>query len=218
MNPPSSLGCVLMLVVPALLVVSTYLAWWELRFLVQGRTTDAVVNRVEELEPPRHRTFGGTYLAVHYSFQDELTERLRTERDKLPLSWPRPGGTIRIQYVAGLPGSSRVEGHRHVWSTVLFVVCVIGSSVYVGLLLRGKRGGPSPRKRPSKRGAVDITRADESDGPDDYSSPRSQAPAWDRTLRSSASQHHRPHDPDAPSCCRLLRGGSRHNASQRRCW
>jgi hypothetical protein len=139
MNPPSPVGCVLMLVVPALLIVSTYLAWWELRFLVQGRTTDAVVNSVQALALSRHRTAGDAYLEVRYSFQDELSGQLRREHDELPPAWPRPGDTIRIQYVGGLPGGSRVEGHRHVWSTIFFVVCVIGSSVYVGLLLREAR-------------------------------------------------------------------------------
>jgi hypothetical protein len=139
MNPPSPVGCLLMLVVPALLAVSTYLAWWELRFLVQGRTTDAVVNRVQAIELSRHRTFGGSYLEVRYSFQDELSGQLRTEHDELPPSWPHPDSTIRIQYVAGLPGGSRVDGHRHIWSTIFFVVCVIGSGVYVGFLLRDAR-------------------------------------------------------------------------------
>jgi hypothetical protein len=139
MNPQSPLGCLLMLVVPALLIVSTYLAWWELRFLVQGRTTDAVVNGVEAIKLTRHHTFGDSYLEVRYSFNDELTERLRTEHDELPLSWPRPGNTVRIEYVAGLPGGSRVEGHRHIWSTIFFVVCVIGSGVYVRFLLRDAR-------------------------------------------------------------------------------
>ena len=126
-----------LIVVPALLVASTYLAWWELRFLVQGRTTDAVVDRVTAIE--RHRTFGDSYLEVRYSFQDEQTKRFRTERDELPLSWPRPGSKVRIEYVPELPGGSRVEGHRHVWFTILFVVCLIGSGVYVGLLLREAR-------------------------------------------------------------------------------
>ena len=139
MNPQSPLGCLLMIVVPALLVASTYLAWWELRFLVQGRTTDAVVDRVEAIALRPHRTFSDSYLEVRYSFQDELTERFRTERDELPLSWPRPGSKVRIEYVPGLPGGSRVEGHRHVWFTILFVVCLIGSAVYIGLLLREAR-------------------------------------------------------------------------------
>ena len=139
MNPQSPVGCVLMLVVPALLAVSTYLAWWELRFLVQGRTIDAVVDHVEVIALRPHRTLGDSYLEVRYSFQDERTERLRTEHDNLPLAWPRPVGKVRIEYVPGLPGGSRVEGHRHVWFTILFGVCLIGSGVYGGFLLRDAR-------------------------------------------------------------------------------
>jgi cbb3-type cytochrome oxidase subunit 3 len=139
MNPQSPAGCVLMLVVPALLVVSTYLAWWELRFLVQGQTADAVVNGVEAIKLTRHRMFVGPYLEIRYSFHDERSGELRTEHDELPLDWPRPVGTVRIEYVPGLPGGSRVEGHRHAWFTILFVVCLIGSGVYVGFLLRDAR-------------------------------------------------------------------------------
>jgi hypothetical protein len=138
MNQESGFGCLLMGIVPLLLIASTYLAWWELRFFVQGRTLDATVDGVQEIRL-RHRLFGGSYLEVRYSFKDELTERVRTERDELPLSWPRPAATVRIEYVPGSPGGSRLAGHRHIFSTIFFVVCVTGSLVYGGRLLREAR-------------------------------------------------------------------------------
>ncbi len=138
MNGQSPLGCLLLIVVPALLVVSTYLAWWELRFFVQGRTTEATVDRVEEIRL-RSGLFGGSYRDVHYSFPDGDSDRLRSERDELPASWPRPGHVVRVEFVPGLPGGSRVAGHRHIGFTIFFVVTVIGSAVYVGLLLREAR-------------------------------------------------------------------------------
>ncbi len=89
MNGQSPLGCLLLIVVPALLVVSTYLAWWELRFFVQGRTIEATVDRIEDIRL-RNGLFGGSYRDVHYSFPDGDSNRVRSERDELPASWPRP--------------------------------------------------------------------------------------------------------------------------------
>jgi hypothetical protein len=137
MNQESGFGCFLMVIVPLLLIVSTYLAWWELRFLVQGRTAVATVNGVQEVRMGRQ--FGGSYLEVGYTFKDELTDRFRSEGDELPLSWPHPDQTVRIQYVSGSPGGSRLEGHRHVFSTIFFIVCVTGSLMYGYLLVREAR-------------------------------------------------------------------------------
>jgi hypothetical protein len=139
MNQGSPIGCLLLVFVPCLLLVSTYLAWWELRFFVQGRSAVAVVDRVLEVMPRRHSLLGGSYLEVRYSFKDEVTEQIRTEHDELPLSWPHPVGTVPVQYIPGSPGGSRLEGHRHLVFTIFFAVSVIGSLVYGGLLLREAR-------------------------------------------------------------------------------
>jgi hypothetical protein len=137
-DPP--VGCLLMVIVPLLLIVSTYLAWWELRFLIQGRTTLATVDGVQKVRLSRHLIFfGGSYLEVRYSFKDEPVDRLRAEHDELPLSRPQPEGTVRIQYVSGVPGGSRLEGHRHVIWSIFFAICVTGSLVSVGFLLKDAR-------------------------------------------------------------------------------
>ena len=141
MDPQSPLGCLLMMVVPALLAVAAYLAWWEVRFLIQGRTTDATVDGVKAFKLPRyHYVIGGSYLEVRYSFVDEQSKRPRAEHDELPLSWPRPAApTVRIEYVPGAPGGSRLEGHRHILSLIFFVACLIGSTVYGWFVLRDAR-------------------------------------------------------------------------------
>ena len=142
MSQDSGLGCLLMVFVPLLLIASTYLAWWELRFLVQGRPTLATVDGVQEVRMGRSGRFplyNGNYLEVRYTFQDEPAGRPRSEHDELPLSWPHPEGKVRIQYVSGVPGGSRVEGHRHIYSTIFFVVCVTGAIIYGGLLVRDAR-------------------------------------------------------------------------------
>ena len=139
MHQPSGLGCLLMVIVPLLLLGSTYFAWWELRFFVQGRTTDATVDGVQKILMSRHRWLGGRYLEVHYTFKDEPTGLLRSEYDELPLSWPPPAGTVRVQYISGVPGGSRLQGHRHLIFTLCFVVSVCAAVVYAGLLLREAR-------------------------------------------------------------------------------
>ena len=143
MEQDSPLGCLLMVIVPMLLVASTYLAWWELRYFLQGRTALATVDGIQKVENmssrlPEPHTF---HLKVHYSFKDELADRIRSEHFlNVPLSWPHPvGSTFPIQYVPRSPGASRLEGDRHIVPTIFFVVCVIGSVIYGGLLLREAR-------------------------------------------------------------------------------
>jgi hypothetical protein len=139
MNPQSPVGCLLMIIVPGLLICSTYMAWWELRFLIQGRTTVGSVDSVYKLGVRRYSLVNAAYLEVSYTFTDEQTGRLRSEHDDLPNSWPRPEGKIGIQYIAGVPGGSRIEGHRHILASVFFVVSLAGSVVYGGLLWREAR-------------------------------------------------------------------------------
>ncbi len=137
MNSQPPVGC-LLFVVPSLLVVSSYLAWWELRFLIQGLTIDATVDGAQEIRL-RRWMFGGPYLEVRYSFQDAKSGHLRTEHDDLPLWWPRPGATVGVEYVPNSPGGSRLEGHRHIVMACFFVVCLIASLVYAVFVLRDAR-------------------------------------------------------------------------------
>jgi hypothetical protein len=139
MSAESPLGCLLMVILPLLLIISTYLAWWELRFFLQGRTALATVDGVQEVKVARSLWYRGSYLEVRYSFKDDGTDRFRSEHEELPLSWPHPVGTVVIEYVSGVPGGSRLQGHRHIFSTIFFVVCVTGSLVYASLLLREAR-------------------------------------------------------------------------------
>jgi hypothetical protein len=151
MNQQSPVGCLLLIIVPGLLICSTYMAWWELRFLVQGRTTVGSVDGVQKLgigrTPPNWR-----YLEVSYTFEDEQTKRSRSEHDDLPTSWPRPTDRVEIEYIAGVPGGSRLAGHHHPVATIFFVVCLTGSFVYGGLLLReGRRAVREEEDFESKR-------------------------------------------------------------------
>jgi hypothetical protein len=134
MNQDSGFGCLLMVFIPLMLIVSTYLAWWELRFLIQGRTAVASVTGVQQL--PARYSLHSRYVEVSYTFKDEGTETLRSEHDDLPISWPRPVANIEIQYVSGYPGGSRVAGHRHLYATLFFLVCVSASVIYTVRLVR----------------------------------------------------------------------------------
>jgi len=152
MNPQSPVGCLLLIIVPGLLICSTYMAWWELRFLIQGRTTTGSVDGVQKLGMGSRSLPNWRYLEVSYTFQDEQTRRLRSEHDDLPTSWPRPANTVEIEYIAGAPGGSRLAGHHHVMAIIFFVVCLIGSLVYsVLLVLDARRAVREEEEFESKR-------------------------------------------------------------------
>jgi len=122
-----------------LFIVSTCLAWWELRYFLQGRTALATVDGIQKVDVARK---GPVWrLEVGYSFKDELADRIRSEHFlNVPLSWPHPvGSTFPIQYVPQSPGASRLEGDRHIVPTIFFVVCLIGSVIYGGIVLRQAR-------------------------------------------------------------------------------
>jgi hypothetical protein len=121
-------GCLLMVIVPMLLVVSTWLAWWELRYFLQGRTALATVDGIQKVSyvSSKHtlwevwRPRPEFQLEVRYSFKDELADRIRSDHVlNVPLSWPHPvGSTFPIEYVPRSPGASRLEGHRHIVPTI----------------------------------------------------------------------------------------------------
>jgi hypothetical protein len=145
---------VVAVIVPMLLVVSTYLAWWELRYFLQGRSALATVDAIQQVENvsalPEPHTF---LLEVRYSFRDELSDRIRSEHVDVPLSWPHPvDGFCSVQYVPRSPEASRLEGDRHIVPIIFFVVCLIGSVIYGGLLLR------KTRRAVREEEAVDSTR------------------------------------------------------------
>jgi hypothetical protein len=139
MHQPSGFGCLVLLLLPLLLLFSGYLAWWELRYFVQGRTADATVDGVQEILVDRPTWLGGSYLEVRYTFTDEPTGRNRSGFDDLPLSWPRPARTVRVEYISGVPGGSRLLGHRHLVYTLLFVVSLVAAIVCAVLLVREAR-------------------------------------------------------------------------------
>ena len=109
-------GFLLMVIVPMLFVVSTCLAWWELRYFLQGRTALATVDRIQKVSYTRRGPLQ-YHLEVRYSFKDELAG-IRSEYVSVPLSWSHPvGSTFPIEYVPRSPGASRLEGDRHIVPT-----------------------------------------------------------------------------------------------------
>jgi hypothetical protein len=94
-----------------LFLVSAYFSWRELKYLVLGGEADAKVVRVYETTERGRR--GRTYekLAVQYQFSDGGGAS-RTETDTIAASAPRPSGpTVRVQYLNGSPGKSRLAGN-----------------------------------------------------------------------------------------------------------
>ena len=138
-NQEAPLGCFLMIIIPGLFLLSSYFAWWELRYFVQGRTVEAAVVEVREITKGR-RYARRTYYAVRYSFEDASTRSTRSEIDLIPTSWNKPAGTVIVQYIPNSPDMSRLAGHRNNVAVLFFSVCLVASMVYLGFLfLEAKR-------------------------------------------------------------------------------
>ena len=110
----------IMLGVGIFFLVCAYFSWRELKYTIVGKETDAKLVRVYETTERGRR--GRTYQkqAVEYQFTDDGTSR--TETDTLSRSAPQPSGsTVRVQYLRGAPGSSRLpENAQQFWLLLFF--------------------------------------------------------------------------------------------------
>ena len=138
-NEDAPPGCFLMIIVPVLFFLSTFLAWEELWYVVLGTSATATVDRVIETEESYSRSYRRQLYGVTYSFKDRATAETRTERDDIPHSWPKPVGTVEIAYLPNHPTWSRIAGHRNYYSVVFFLVCVTVAAVYGAFLYREAR-------------------------------------------------------------------------------
>jgi hypothetical protein len=119
-----------------LFVLSTVFSIQELRYLAFGRTIDAKLGAIRQIE---HRGRYGTTsynLGVSYEYDDEVlaknprwaSQAHRRDEDEIPTDWrPLPSGqTVRVQFIPGTE-SSRLEGHHQlVWVGVFGVFLAIG--------------------------------------------------------------------------------------------
>jgi hypothetical protein len=104
-----------------LFVVSAYLSYSELKFMVFGKTIDASV--VRAVEAPALGRRSRPSLMVEYQFQD-TNGATRKEADNVALDWKVEGATVPVQYIPGSPGSSRLVGHTQYFFVILFVAAL----------------------------------------------------------------------------------------------
>lgn len=110
-----------MLAAGVLFLVSAYFSWRELKYVMFGTQTDATLVRVYETTEPGRRGRLREILAVEYQFK-ESGGTVRKETDTLQIDTDRPTGpTVRVQYLDGSVGRSRLSGNtRRIWLLLLF--------------------------------------------------------------------------------------------------
>ncbi len=139
-NQEVSPGCILIIAVPALFLVSCFFVWQDVKYALYSRTAEAQVERTFETVGVTTRRRGGRpKLQVEYLFRDETTDQERRESDLIPLHWPRPAGTVSIDYLPGLAGESRVSGNRSYVAMLLFAACGLAAMIILGILYREAR-------------------------------------------------------------------------------
>jgi hypothetical protein len=102
-----------LLVVALIFVVSAFLSYVELKYMMAGRTTDATVEKVAEYASRR-----GGYRTVYYNYRDPAGN-LRHGSDTLGRfdDAPETGDTVVIDH---LDDASRLHGHRQGGALMIF--------------------------------------------------------------------------------------------------
>ena len=106
-------------------IVSAFISYGELAYLLRGHDADARITRVREIEESTRRGLQ-TRKVIEYEFTDNQGHRRRGS-DKVDVDWPVPEGasTIKVQYRSGEDGPSRLAGHANLIGPVVFVVALI---------------------------------------------------------------------------------------------
>jgi hypothetical protein len=123
MDADKELGRAKWLLISAVLfLVSCFLCYSEIAYLLSGHVTQATVTKAYEVQRGR---FGlSTRLTVEYTFT-EPDGTPRTDSDTVGTDWELPStGTIAVQYTPGVDGRSRLSGHVNWVGIAIFVVSV----------------------------------------------------------------------------------------------
>lgn len=132
-------------------VLSAFFAFEELRYTIWGRTVQAQLLEVRNTRDIGGRGRTEPALAFDYSFDDGELGR-RTEKDMVPPDWARPeGNSIAVQYIPGEKDASRLAGHRHIGSVVIFGACLLALAVFIIILAREANAPIRKPGRPSAR-------------------------------------------------------------------
>jgi hypothetical protein len=135
-----------------LFIISTFVAWMELKYMTAGQTAQATVDRVVEYRVGRRMARRQTEWEVMYRYNDASGTR-QSGSDGVPVGWrPPPGGTVTIEYVGE---SSRLAGHRNTAMLVVFfgsfAVLLVGGFLFwrhVREATRPSAPAPSAGRKP----------------------------------------------------------------------
>jgi hypothetical protein len=131
-----------------LFLVSCFLSYAELVYLLRGKQVQATVTSAYET-PIRGRfgTVRGMQRTVEYAFTEADGTR-RTDSDTVSLDWDLPNnGTVPVQYTPGAEGRSRLAGHVNLVALVIFAVSVVVLGIFGYRLWREASEATKPRRR-----------------------------------------------------------------------
>ena len=113
----------LMLVALAAFLASGYYSYQEIKYMIWGETTQANVTGTSEVINLSKRGRGKPLLGVEYTYT-ETAGKTVNEKENLPLDTKIENGTLEIQYLSGVAGSSRHVGKSRLFTVFIFLGCL----------------------------------------------------------------------------------------------
>jgi hypothetical protein len=134
-----------------LFVVSCFVSYRELTYLLRGQQTQASVTQAYEITRKEH--FGLTEtksLTVEYAFT-EPDGTHRADSDTVNADWPLPPSRkVAVQYTPGAGGRSRLAGHVN-WFGIGFFVVSLGVLGFFGYRLWREASQATSRAKSRQR-------------------------------------------------------------------
>jgi hypothetical protein len=148
-NEEAPPGCLLMVAIPILFLISTYFSWKEFQYALYSRRAEARVERTFETVDGSRRE--RKKLQINYAFEDASTGATRNESDLIPLHWERPVRAVDIAYLPSVPGASRVRENRSYIAPLFFAGCLIAGGIALAFLYREARMAEQEAARNERR-------------------------------------------------------------------
>ena len=124
--------------VVAVLAISTIFSLNDFRYFAFARTVPAIVvdRSVQAAPTPVGAKRGTPRIVVEYRYKETKGEE-RQGRDEVPMGWeiPESGGTVPVEFLTGIEGSSRLSGHRNSLA-LAFWFGSLGSLGIIGFVLK----------------------------------------------------------------------------------
>jgi hypothetical protein len=141
------------LVAGFLFLVSLFITYNEVMYLLTGTDTRATVTAAAEvIKRGRFGINRGIRLQVDYQFSDNENNR-RTGQDTVDMDWLEKvrGGTVAVRFRPGKDGSSRLAGHVNCFGPIVLGISMLILG-FTGYRLWKEANDTSPRK-PKRAGA-----------------------------------------------------------------